>query len=337
MPPSLELSLIPTSFFLVLMLTNYVRDILLKHRAVDVPNNRSLHTIPVPRGGGWALLAIFLPALTGAIIFLDADIRHVGLVLAVFLLAAISWIDDRKNISPAMRLSFHILAACLGSFSFPPQEMMLGGIVPFWLDRTLMILGWAWFINLYNFMDGIDGITSVETISIATGLYVVWTLSGVNDPFVGFLLLILIGGCMGFLAHNWHPAKIFLGDIGSIPLGYLVGFCLISAATRGYWAAAVILPLYYLADSTITIVQRAFRGEKIWQAHRGHFYQRAALGAKSHSKVVILIVAANIGLIATAALSVFQAAVGLCISILIVALLLGKMKKIASRSKAKID
>lgn len=327
------LPIMPISFFLVLLLTDWVRNILLKRAMLDIPNDRSSHKIPVPRGGGWALLIVLVPALMGAAALFDADARHIGLIAAVLLLAGVSWLDDRWHVSPAMRLSMHIFAACLGSFSFPPNEMLLGGMVPFWLDRVLMILGWAWFVNLYNFMDGIDGITGVETISIATGLCVVMTAVGIDDPFISFLILVLTGTCMGFLAHNWHPAKIFLGDVGSVPLGYLAGFCLLSLAVKGHVIAAFILPLYYLADSSITIIRRALRGEKIWLAHREHFYQKAALGDGNHSVVVIQIIIANIGLIAAAVLSVFSPLAGLIAGILIVAILLGKMHKTASQSQ----
>lgn len=323
-PLLFSLFFIMASFFLALTLTGVVKRALLARAVLDIPNDRSSHKIPIPRGGGWALLAVLLPSLAGAVVFLDNDLRHVGLVAAVFLLAGISWLDDRKHVSAARRLSLHILAACLGSFSFPPDEMMLGGTVPFWLDRTLMILGWAWFINLYNFMDGIDGITGVETISIATGLCLVMGAAGMNDPFVEFLTLILTGACLGFLAHNWHPAKIFLGDVGSVPLGYLTGFCLLSLAVKGHLAAALILPLYYLADSGITITKRALRRERIWEAHRQHFYQHAALGAGRHDVVVLWIAIANMGLVAAAVLSVLRPLAGIGFGVLIVALLLGK-------------
>ncbi|MFA4994034.1 MAG: glycosyltransferase family 4 protein [Bdellovibrionales bacterium] len=333
--PFFSLFLIPISFFLALMLTSWIKDVLSKRAVLDVPNDRSLHKIPVPRGGGWALLIVLVPSLCTAVFFLDSDYRHVGLVVSVLLLALISWVDDRKHISPPMRLSMHILAVCLGSFSFAPEEMLLGGIVPFWLDRTLLILGWAWFINLYNFMDGIDGITGVETVSICVGLSFVLAAAGIDDPFVSFLLLILTGACLGFLAFNWHPAKIFLGDIGSVPLGYLVGFCLLSLAVKGHLAAALILPLYYLADSSITLVRRILHREKFWLAHREHFYQRAALGVGAHSTVALFVIVANACLIAAAVFSLYQQALGICAAGLIVGVLLGKMQSVSKLSGTK--
>ena len=141
------------------------------------------------------------------------------------------------------------------------------------------------------------------------------------------LTLLLTGACLGFLALNWHPAKIFLGDVGSVPLGYLTGFLLISLAVKGCLAAAVILPLYYLADSGITLLRRLMKGEKIWQAHRRHFYQQAALALGRHDRVVYRIIIANIGLIAAALLSLTNPWAGVVTGILIVAILLVALHK----------
>ncbi|MDE2029715.1 MAG: glycosyltransferase family 4 protein [Alphaproteobacteria bacterium] len=323
-----------SSFALALGLTSLVKRILLEHTVLDVPNNRSSHKIPLPRGGGLALLAIIIPTLIGAAFVIDDNMRHAWLIAAVFLLAIVSWLDDCGHVSIRVRLGTHIIAAFLGSLSFTPQEMLWGGAIPFWLDRASMILGWVWFVNLYNFMDGIDGITGTETITITTGVYLVMLLTGVNDQFAESTTLILAGVCLGFLFHNWHPAKIFLGDVGSIPLGYLSGFCLLSlAVTRqgggGNLASAIILPLYYLADSGITIAKRALHHEKIWQAHREHFYQRAALAAGRHDQVVIWVAIANLGLIVASLGSIFFPWEGLGLGVLIVAALLRKLQKYA--------
>jgi UDP-N-acetylmuramyl pentapeptide phosphotransferase/UDP-N-acetylglucosamine-1-phosphate transferase len=155
-------------------------------------------------------------------------------------------------------------------------------------------------------------------------------VAGISDPFLDYLTLVLVGVCLGFLAFNWHPAKIFLGDVGSVPLGFLVGFGLVSIAVQGHLAAALILPLYYFCDSGITLTRRALRGAKIWQAHREHFYQKAAAVLR-HDKVVIWVIAANITLIGATALSVARPWAGLLTAIVIVAVLLRKMHKTASK------
>jgi UDP-N-acetylmuramyl pentapeptide phosphotransferase/UDP-N-acetylglucosamine-1-phosphate transferase len=224
----------------------------------------------------------------------------------------------------------HIFAACLGSLAFPPDAMLFNDALPFWLDRSIMIVGWAWFINLYNFMDGIDGITGAETISLATGVCLLLDAAGIVDPFTLNATLLLTGACLGFLALNWHPAKIFLGDVGSVPLGFLGGYILLALALHGHLIPAAILPLYYLADSGLTLARRALKGEKVWQAHRQHFYQQAAQGAGRHDRVVFLIIVANIALIGAASTAVTKPLTGFALGLAIVAILLANMHKIAA-------
>jgi len=323
----LPLTIVSVSFLLTLFFTIAARKILLRHAMLDLPNERSSHTAPVPRGGGWALLIVLVPGmlLAGAV---DRDLARYGWIIAgTLLLALISWLDDKKGVSAMKRLSFHILAACIGSFAFADGATLFQGMLPFWLDRALMIIGWAWFMNLYNFMDGIDGITGTETIAIATGVCAVMTATGINDPFIANLTLLLTGACLGFLTLNWYPAKIFLGDVGSVPLGFLSGFLLLALATEGYLIPALILPLYYLADSGITLAKRAWRREKIWQAHRQHFYQVGAQSLGRHDKVVFRILAADILLIAAALIAINYRVFGLALGMLTVAILLWKLHK----------
>ncbi len=323
----LDCGIISATFILSLFLTLQVRKFLLRRALLDHPNERSSHTVPTPRGGGWALLIVLIPGIILTTLIQDNFTEHLGLLLGVLLLTYISWLDDKKGVSAVKRLSLHILAACLGSMVFTPEQTLFVGALPFWLDRAIMIIGWAWFINLYNFMDGIDGITSVETISLATGTCLLLSATNISDPFVSTLTLLLTGVCLGFLVLNWHPAKIFLGDVGSVPLGFLTGFGLLSIATKGHLIPALILPLYYLADSGITITKRAMRGEKIWQAHRQHFYQQAVVGIKRHDKVVNWIIYANISLIIAALFAIDCLWMGITVAVVSVAILLRKMHK----------
>jgi UDP-N-acetylmuramyl pentapeptide phosphotransferase/UDP-N-acetylglucosamine-1-phosphate transferase len=117
------------------------------------------------------------------------------------------------------------------------------------------------------------------------------------------MAVVMVAAALGFLVWNWHPAKIFLGDSGSVPLGYLLGWLLLSAASHGHWAAALILPAYYLTDASITLVRRALRGERLWEAHRQHFYQKAVQGGAGHARVASLILLANAILVLLAWLS----------------------------------
>lgn len=311
-----------------LALTEKLRLGLLKRAMLDIPNERSSHKQPVPRGGGIAVMGV---VLTGVLALLgwNPSASHAAIFAAAALLVGVSLYDDRKGASARLRFGAHLLAAGLGAASFASDQFLLGGLAPFWLDRAVMVIGWAWFMNLYNFMDGIDGITGVETIAICLGVMLLPPMMADND-FALALVALLIGGVAGFLRHNWHPAKIFLGDSGSVPLGFLVGYLLILLAVKGFWASALILPLYYLADSGITITRRLLRGEKIWQAHRQHFYQRAALGVGRHDRVALWILAANLALIGAALLAAFHPVTGLALAIVVVAILLVKMHKSGS-------
>jgi UDP-N-acetylmuramyl pentapeptide phosphotransferase/UDP-N-acetylglucosamine-1-phosphate transferase len=181
---------------------------------------------------------------------------------------------------------------------------------------------WLWFLNLFNFMDGIDGIAGGETAALGVGAASVAWLAALA-PSVALYGLTAAAAALGFLWWNWHPARIFLGDVGSVPLGYLLAWLLLDLASHGAWAAALILPLYYVADASLTLLVRLLRGERVWRAHREHFYQRAAQGGLSHAQVVGAILLADAALVALALWSTaVPAALPLLLSALAVALLL---------------
>jgi UDP-N-acetylmuramyl pentapeptide phosphotransferase/UDP-N-acetylglucosamine-1-phosphate transferase len=213
-------------------------------------------------------------------------------------LAAISWRDDRKSLPVAVRLVAQIAAVLLGLAALPQPALFFQGYLPPIADHLVAAIAWIWFINLYNFMDGIDGISGAETASIGIGLVLVVMATGLATPIVG-LGAALAGAACGFLLWNWTPARLFLGDVGSIPLGFLAGFALLYLAANGHIVAAMILPLYYLLDATLTLLRRLARGEPIWRAHRSHAYQIAA-AATSHPAVVLRIVGLNVFLIGLA-------------------------------------
>jgi len=146
-------------------------------------------------------------------------------------------------------------------------------------------------------MDGIDGLAGSEAAAIAIGLVLFALFGAGRDPGLAALAATTGAAAVGFLVWNWAPARIFLGDVGSVPLGYLFGFLLLDVAARGAWKIAVILPLYFLADATLTLFRRLARGERIWQAHRRHFYQRAAQRGLGHAVIVRRVIAADLILI----------------------------------------
>jgi UDP-N-acetylmuramyl pentapeptide phosphotransferase/UDP-N-acetylglucosamine-1-phosphate transferase len=158
-------------------------------------------------------------------------------------------------------------------------------------------LVWIWWINLFNFMDGIDGLAGSEAAAIGAGLLLFGSVGAGADPALRTLAAAVTGAAIGFLVWNWSPARIFLGDVGSVPLGYILGFFLLDLAVRRYWKIALILPLYFLADATITLARRLLRGERVWQAHREHFYQQAVRRGLGHAAVVERVIAADLMLI----------------------------------------
>ncbi|HEY7609238.1 MAG TPA: glycosyltransferase family 4 protein [Alphaproteobacteria bacterium] len=269
---------------------------------LDRPNERSSHQNPTPRGGGLVVVAVVALALWTIQIAMGAPLWRLAVLTAALVgLAAVSWLDDRRGADWRLRLALQLVAVVAGLFAIGigPLAARLG--LASWLVGIPLALAWMWFVNLYNFMDGIDGITGTETASIGVGLVALAVVSLGSVAGQGLAGLALAGAAIGFLIWNWHPARIFLGDVGSVPLGYIVGGFLIEAVVAGQWAAALILPLYYLADATIVLVARALSGRKPWEAHKSHFYQRAHQGGLSHGQVSLCIGALNIVLIALAA------------------------------------
>ncbi len=267
------------------VLTKVVLLVLKKRSVFDFPNERSSHFVPTPRGGGIAVLIVLLPGLL-ALAVLDLTSMHEsgGLCFFLLLLGVMCWVDDLYSLTPVFRLVFHgfIVGIAISLSLF--DALIFGGFFPPLVDKIVSGILWIWFINLFNFMDGIDGIAATETISICIGIILLVSFADLNRD-IGYVALLLAGTAFGFLFWNWYPAKIFLGDVGSVPIGFLLGWLLLSLVSKGYWVAALIFPAYFVIDATVTLIRRLFRGQRIWEAHREHFYQYAVQGGKSHSKV----------------------------------------------------
>ncbi|WP_419903382.1 MraY family glycosyltransferase [Kiloniella sp.] len=280
--------------------TALLRKVLVRKGVLDNPNERSSHTIPTPRGGGIALMTVLLTGWLGYGLSSPNLIAGFWEIIAGSLtLMAISWLDDLRNLSAKIRLIVQLAAVILGFWGLDQGGLpikLFPEFIPQFVDYTILGLAWVWLINLYNFMDGIDGITGVETTSITIGLIALALLFSWPQDYY-YLPLILLATTLGFLVWNWEPSAIFLGDVGSVPLGYILGWFFLLLIAKGLWAAAFILPLYYLCDATWTLAKRGFRKEKIWQAHKEHCYQIAVQNGASHKKVALIILLCNLFLI----------------------------------------
>jgi UDP-N-acetylmuramyl pentapeptide phosphotransferase/UDP-N-acetylglucosamine-1-phosphate transferase len=256
-------------------------------QVIDMPNARSNHVIPVPRGGGIAMVI-------SALLFLAAAGTYNSILVSCAFLALISFIDDMRGLPTRIRLITQIIAVTVSLYAL--HFHILPGFIPYWVGCIIIVLAWIWFINLTNFMDGIDGITSLEAIMVCIGVCLV-------SHTLALQACILAAATLGFYLYNRSPAKIFMGDIGSISLGFLLGYLLISLGAEGHLAAAFILPAYYVSDATYTLFKRLLRKEKIWQAHSQHAYQKAVRSGFSHTKTVRYITVLNAFLVVLAILS----------------------------------
>lgn len=304
-----------------------------RHALLDHPNERSSHHVPTPRGGGLAVIAVLLTAWTVALLVLgDGAIGAMNGALVIVLsavLALVSWLDDLRDLPVGVRLVAQVSVVAAGVALLPEGFSLSQGWLPSLVDRVLAGLVWLWFLNLYNFMDGIDGITAVETLVVAGGLALLAAL-GAWSPAGGMLALLVAAAALGFLPWNWHPAKIFLGDVGSVTLGFLLGWLLLWAAASGAWAAALILPLYYLVDATFTLLRRAAKGERIWQAHAQHMYQVAVRRGFTHGEVAARVFVAGLVLVGFAVIAIRG---GEDVALLCAVLTVGALMGILSRGR----
>ena len=274
--------------------------------ALARPNARSSHKIPTPQGGGIAVVAAtFAGVLAGAALASIAPdmLRALWpLAAAVVLLAAVGAGDDIFHIPVGPRLILQFVAVGLVVAALPDDARVIPRL-PWWFERAALLIGGVYVVNLVNFMDGIDWMTVAEVVPVTAGLCALFWFGALplRDAIIAAALL---GAVAGFAPFNRPVAKLFLGDVGSLPIGLLLFWLLLQLATRGHVAAALLLPLYYLADATVTLGRRLAKGENVLQAHRSHFYQRATDLGFSVGEVVARVFAVNLVLAALAIVSV---------------------------------
>lgn len=266
---------------------------------LDLPNDRSSHDRPTPRGGGLALTVAHLAALLIAaryeLVPLDLAIALAGGGLAV---ALVGILDDHGHVTPWLRLACHVMAFVWALYwlgHLPPVEFGWGPVDLGWIGSVLLLAYLTWFLNLFNFMDGIDGIAAMQALTMC--LTAAAVLHVFDPGSVAALPFVLLGGATaGFLAWNWPPAKIFLGDVGSGYLGYALGTLALWTVVEGWlspWVWLIVGGAFF-ADATVTLLVRAHARLTLVAAHRSHAYQRLSRHWGSHRPVTMAFTAVNV-------------------------------------------
>lgn len=251
------------------------------------PNARSSHRVATPQGAGIAVM-LALAAVCIAILLLSASLRGVvpslmPVLAAAAALTVLGALDDAHALPAMWRFIGQTVAAIAVVASLPDDLRLLPGLLPLMVERALLVLGTVACINAVNFLDGIDWMTTAEVVPIAVCIAVLEALGAVPAP-IGLLALALLGAMLGFALFNKHPAQVFLGDAGSLPVGLFLAFLLIFVAQVDL-VAALLLPLYIIADSGLALCRRLINKEPIFSAHRSHFYQRAVTSGFSVPQV----------------------------------------------------
>lgn len=279
----------------------------LARHALAKPNARSSHTTPTPQGGGIAVIAAtIIVGAMAAVLLQTGGVSGLAIALSAAVgLALIGAIDDRRPMEATHRLILQI-AAVAAVVAALPADIRVVPAAPWWIERAVMLVGGVWLVNVVNFMDGIDWMTVAEIVPVTAGLIVLGWM-GALPASAAIVAVALCGATVGFAPFNKPIARLFLGDVGSLPAGLLLGWMLLLLAGRGHLAAAMLLPLYYLGDATITLLRRIAKGEPITQAHRSHFYQRATDGGFSVYQIVSRVFVLNILLAALAIATISKA------------------------------
>jgi UDP-N-acetylmuramyl pentapeptide phosphotransferase/UDP-N-acetylglucosamine-1-phosphate transferase len=274
---------------------------LLVRYALARPNARSSHRIPTPQGAGIAVMLATL-AVAGSFLAFAAAPFPAALFGATVMIALVGVADDIRSIPVLIRLVLQGLAVGAVIYALP-GELRLVTACPVWIERSVLLIAGLWFVNLVNFMDGLDWMTVAEVVPVAAVLTALGLIGEL--PASATMVAGALGGAMlGFAPFNRPVAKVFLGDVGSLPVGLLLGWCLLELAFRHHIAAALLLPLYYLADASVTLLRRIANREAFWQAHRSHFYQRATDNGFSVTGVVGRVFGINVVLALLAGASV---------------------------------
>lgn len=281
------------SFFLACFFTSTIKKLALRFHIMDIPEKRSSHVKPMPRGGGLAIYLAFLLTIALSRKYFDPDFLKI-LLIGLTIICSLGLIDDIKRVSTIIRLLVQIVAALIpisfgltiNSIDFPVLGTLKLGLLA--IPVTLIWI--LWLTNLYNFMDGIDGIAAAEAAAVSFFLFLI--SSRIGDASLSYLNLLILGSALGFLIHNFPPAKIFMGDSGSYFFGFFFSVAAIhssqSKLTEIPFLIFVLLLGTFVIDTAVTLMRRILKNERWFEAHRSHYYQRLVISGYSHRQVTLL-------------------------------------------------
>ena len=281
------------TFFAIPLLIPFLR-----RHALARPNARSSHVTPTPQGAGIAIVACMVVAFGLAILFApfltNSDRTLLGALAAgAVLISALGFLDDVRPLPVLPRMGGQIALIGLLLYVTPSYISLFNGALPIGFERLFAGFALLWMINLTNFMDGLDWLTVVEFIPVSIVL-IALSLLGMPTPLVAVIMAPILGGLFGFAPYNKPVAKLFLGDTGSLAIGLVGGYALYRVAADVSFFAAVIIPLYFIADASITLTRRLLRGEKFWTPHRSHFFQRATVQGWTVNQIVTTVAILNV-------------------------------------------
>jgi Fuc2NAc and GlcNAc transferase len=287
------------AFMIAVLGTGAMRRYALRKNMLDVPNDRSSHALPTPRGGGVAIVAAFFIAILGVAFVTRPGVAVVSALLAGGgAIAGIGYLDDRRTLSASLRLSVHLAVAILviaAIGGIPDRSMVHWGVHGAWVGSSIAVLALVCATNVFNFMDGIDGLAAGEAVFVGlAGAGLTWYVSG--DSGAAGALLCLAAASFGFLLWNVSPARIFMGDAGSGFLCFTIAVLSLIAIRRDGMPVEVfaILGGLFISDATVTLLRRMLRGDRWLDAHRSHAYQRLARRWNGHLPVTMLAIAINL-------------------------------------------
>ncbi len=265
---------------------------------VDKPDTRRNHKGIIARGCGVVLVGVVSTLALILVNFADNDIQNISRInsiIAIFaVLGVVFFIEDVKSLRREIRMMIQIICAILGALACEERVLVFSNL-PYFINFGIVVIGWIWFMNLYNFMDGIDGMTAINTIFFS--IAVIFFTSNIGALYdISLISYCVLPVMIAFLIKNWHPAKVFIGDSGSIAFGFLFGYIMLSLSSGIGLLIPIIICSYYLCDASFTLIKRIIARENITLPHSKHYFQIALRGGLSVRKICTVIIILNLSL-----------------------------------------